>query len=93
MQNKFLDDYYDKGIIDFNPFETLDIKGVGSLIKDAILKAKKVNKNIEIGICGEQGADEDSINFLSKIGIDYVSCSPYRIPVAKLACAKATIDK
>ncbi len=90
---KFLDDYYDKGIMDFNPFETLDIKGVGSLIKDAILKAKKVNKNIEIGICGEQGADEDSINFLSKIGIDYVSCSPYRIPVAKLACAKATIDK
>ena len=90
---KFLETYYEKGILDFNPFEKLDTEGVGSLIKEAVLKAKRANKNIEFGICGEQGADEESIKFLAKIGIDYISCSPYRIPVAKLACAKATIDK
>ena len=89
---KFLNEYYKKGVLDFNPFEKLDIEGVGSLIQEAINKAKIVNKNIEFGICGEQGADEESIKFLSKIGIDYVSCSPYRIPVAKLACAKAVLD-
>ena len=90
---KFLETYYEKGILDFNPFEKLDTEGVGSLIKEAVLKAKRANKNIEFGICGEQGADEESIKFLAKIGIDYISCSPYRIPAAKLACAKATIDK
>lgn len=90
---KFLNDYYNKNILDFNPFEKLDIQGVGSLIKEAIDKAKKTNNNIEFGICGEQGANEESIKFLSKQGIDYVSCSPYRIPSAMLACAKATIDK
>ena len=89
---KFLNDYYEKGILDFNPFEKLDKEGVGAFIKDAIKKAKRVNENIEIGLCGEQGADAESIEYLSKLGVDYVSCSPYRIPDAYLASAKANID-
>ncbi len=89
---KFLNDYYDKKILDFNPFEKLDQNGVGKLIKDAIVKGKKVNEKLELGVCGEQGADEDSIKFLTKLGVDYVSCSPYRIPAAILASAKATIN-
>ena len=90
---KFLTDYYNKNILDFNPFEQLDIQGVGSLIKEAIAKARKINKDMEFGVCGEQGANKESIRFLSEQGIDYVSCSPYRIPSAMLACAKAAIDK
>ena len=89
---KFLNDYYKKNILSFNPFEKLDQEGVGLLIKEAIKRGKYINKNIELGICGEQGADEDSIRFLMKLGIDYVSCSPYRIPSAKLAVAKVSLE-
>lgn len=90
---KFLNDYYDKKILTFNPFKTLDKEGVGYLIKEAVKKGKEANSEIELGICGEQGADENSIFFLKDIGIDYVSCSPYRVPCAKLASAKASISK
>ena len=90
---KFLNDYYDKKILTFNPFKTLDKEGVGYLIKEAVKKGKEANSKIELGICGEQGADENSIFFLKGIGIDYVSCSPYRVPCAKLASAKASISK
>ena len=90
---KFLNDYYDKKILTFNPFKTLDREGVGYLIKEAVKKGKEANSKIELGICGEQGADENSIFFLKEIGIDYVSCSPYRVPCAKLASAKASISK
>lgn len=89
---KFLKDYYDKKIIDFNPFEKLDQKGVGKLIKEAVAKGKRANIDLELGVCGEQGADFDTIMFLSKLGIDYVSCSPYRIPEAILGCAKAEVS-
>ena len=88
---KFLNDYYEKHILDFNPFEKLDQKGVGLLIKQAIEKGKKENKNLELGICGEQGADPESIKFLADLKIDYVSCSPYRIPVALISSARAKI--
>ena len=91
--SKFLNDYYDKKILTFNPFKTLDKDGVGYLIKEAVRKGKEANSKIELGICGEQGADEKSIFFLKEIGIDYVSCSPYRVPCAKLASAKASIGK
>ena len=88
---KFLNDYYEKHILDFNPFEKLDQKGVGLLIKQAMEKGKKENKNLELGICGEQGADPESIKFLADLKIDYVSCSPYRIPVALISSARAKI--
>lgn len=90
---KFLNDYYENNIIEFNPFEKLDQKGVGTFIKETIKKARKVNEKIELGVCGEQAADEETIKFLKNIGIDYVSCSSYRVPAAILACAKAELDK
>lgn len=88
---KFLNDYYDKKIFTKNPFETLDEKGVGALMQIAIEKGKKVNNSLELGVCGEHGGDPESIAFCDEIGLDYVSCSPYRVPIARLAAAKSAI--
>lgn len=88
---KFLNDYYDKKILKINPFEKLDTEGVGYLIQTATKKGLQSNPKLELGVCGEQGADPESIEFLINNGIDYVSCSPYRIPIAKLAAAQAAI--
>ncbi len=88
---KFLKSYYDQKIFAKDPFIELDEKGVGELLKIALAKGKKVRPNIEIGICGEHGGNPTSIRFCDKIGLDYVSCSPYRIPIARLAAAQATI--
>jgi pyruvate,orthophosphate dikinase len=91
IESRFLALYIEKGIIAFNPFQTLDIRGVGSLIKMAIKLAKHANSHIEIGICGEHGGDPRSIEFCSQIGLDYVSASPHRIPIAILAAAHYAI--
>uniref|UniRef100_A0A7V3ZV77 Pyruvate, phosphate dikinase n=1 Tax=candidate division WOR-3 bacterium TaxID=2052148 RepID=A0A7V3ZV77_UNCW3 len=88
---KFLIPYKKKKIINFEPFETIDEQGVGSLIALSVTSARKINKNIKIGICGEHGGDEKSIFFARKLRLDYVSCSPYRVPKARLACAQAEI--
>ena len=88
----FINDYYEKGILSFDPFRTIDKEGVGSLMRVAMTLAKKTNKNIEYGVCGEHGGDEESINFFSSIGINYVSCSPYRVPVSILASARANLN-
>jgi len=88
----FIDEYYKKGILDFDPFKTIDKAGVGSLIKVAITVSKEENKNIEFGVCGEHGGDEESIKFFKSIGINYVSCSPYRVPSAILTAARCEID-
>ena len=74
--------------MEFDPFSTIDVTGVGSLINIAIDKAKKINPKIKIGVCGEHGGDPKSINFFNELGFDYVSCSPFRIPIAYLAIAK-----
>ncbi len=87
--NTFLPVYIDKKILDNNPFQTLDREGVGALVEMAYLRGKKGNKNLEVGICGEHGGDPRSIEFVEGIGLDYVSCSPYRVPIAKIAGAKA----
>jgi pyruvate,orthophosphate dikinase len=76
-----------------DPFQTLDQTGVGELIKLAVTKARQTKKEMLIGICGEVGGDPNSIPFFQKIGIDYVSCSPYRIPAARLAVAQASLSK
>ncbi|EAL58150.1 pyruvate phosphate dikinase, partial [Wolbachia endosymbiont of Drosophila ananassae] len=76
----FLDSYKKNNIFDNDPFEVLDIEGVGELIKMAIERGKKTRKEIKLGICGEHGADPKSIEFLIESGVDYVSCSPYRVP-------------
>ena len=89
---KFLNDYIENKIFDVDPFVSID-DGVGDLIKIASEKGKKQNKNIKLGICGEHGGDPKSIHLCSKIGLNYVSCSPYRVPIARLAAAQAEIIK
>jgi len=89
--NKFLPEYIEKGILEKDPFATIDIKGVGRLIKMGLEKGRKTKENLKIGICGEHGGDPDSVEFCHMIGMDYVSCSPYRIPIARLAAAHAAI--
>ncbi len=89
---KFIDIYKKKKILENDPFIHLDENGVLELMKLAVNKAKKAKPNIKLGICGEHGGDEKSIALVSKIGIDYVSCSPYRVLIAKLAAAKAAIE-
>ena len=87
---KFLNDYLDNKIFSIDPFISID-EGVGDLIKIAIERGKQQNKNLKLGICGEHGGDPKSIDFCSKAGLDYVSCSPYRVPVARLAAAQAEL--
>ena len=87
---KFLNDYIDNKIFDIDPFVSID-EGVENLIEIAVSKGKKQNKKIKLGICGEHGGDPKSIAFCSRIGLDYVSCSPYRVPIARLAAAQAEI--
>jgi len=89
---KFLNDYIENKIFDIDPFISID-DGVGDLIEIAAIKGKKQNKNIKLGICGEHGGDPKSIEFCSRAGLDYVSCSPYRVPVARLAAAQAQLKK
>ncbi len=89
---KFLNDYLDNKIFDIDPFISID-EGVEDLVEIAVSNGKKQNKNIKLGICGEHGGDPKSILFCSKIGLNYVSCSPYRVPIARLAAAQAEIKK
>jgi len=89
---KFLNDYLENKIFDIDPFISID-DGVGDLIEIATSRGKKQNKKIKLGICGEHGGDPKSIHFCSKAGLDYVSCSPYRVPVARLAAAQAELKK
>lgn len=89
--SKFLNDYYDKNIFENDPFATIDEAGVGLLVKMAVDKGKSVRKDISLGICGEHGGDPKTIDFCNRVGLTYVSCSPYRIPVARLAAAQAAI--
>ncbi len=90
---KFLDAYYDKKIFENDPFAKLDQNGVGKLMKMAIELGKPVNSKLHVGICGEHGGDPVSVEFCHKIGLDYVSCSPFRVPIARLAAAQAAINE
>ena len=88
---KFLDDYVNNNIFAIDPFVSIDVNGVGQLVKLACEQGMKQNKNIKLGICGEHGGDPDSIDFCHNAGLNYVSCSPYRVPIARLAAAQAKI--
>ena len=88
---KFLDAYYDKKIFENDPFARLDQNGVGKLMETAVKLGKPVNPKLHIGICGEHGGDPTSVEFCNSIGLDYVSCSPFRVPIARLAAAQAAI--
>jgi pyruvate,orthophosphate dikinase len=88
---RFLPYYVEKGILDSDPFITIDRNGVGLLMKTGVEKGRAVKKNMKMGICGEHGGDPESVEFCHKIGLDYVSCSPYRVPIARLAAAQAAL--
>lgn len=88
---KFLDAYYDAKIFENDPFAKLDQTGVGSLMEMAIAKGRPVNEKLHVGICGEHGGDPSSVEFCNKLGLNYVSCSPFRVPIARLAAAQAAI--
>jgi pyruvate,orthophosphate dikinase len=90
---KFLQPYLEKGILKENPFEVLDREGVGRLVKIGTAEGKAANPKLEVGICGEHGGEPNSIMFFHEAGLDYVSCSPYRIPIARLAAAQAAIKE
>lgn len=88
---KFLDVYYEKQILESDPFARLDQNGVGKLVEMAATKGRATRPNIKLGICGEHGGDPSSVEFCHKLGLDYVSCSPFRVPIARLAAAQAAI--
>jgi pyruvate,orthophosphate dikinase len=92
-EGKFLHHYLSKKILAENPFVTLDQKGVGALIQTAVDLGRGTKPNLKVGICGEHGGDPGSIEFLNKSGLDYVSCSPFRVPIARLASAQAVLKK
>jgi pyruvate,orthophosphate dikinase len=89
---KFLGAYQDKKILDKDPFATIDTVGVGPLVEMAVKKGRAARPDLKLGICGEHGGDPSSIHFFDKVGLDYVSCSPYRVPVARLAAAQAALQ-
>ena len=89
IPEKFLLDYISQGLIKEDPFKCIDINGVGLLVKMAIEKIRMINPNVRIGVCGEHGGDPASIEFFAQIGVDYVSCSPYRVPTARLCTVQA----
>ncbi|MFU8780691.1 MAG: putative PEP-binding protein, partial [Kiritimatiellia bacterium] len=88
---KFLGDYVNKGIYEYDPFTVLDRDGVGRLVQIGVDLGRKTRKNIKIGICGEHGGEPKSVAFCHELGFDYVSCSPFRVPIARLAAAQAAI--
>jgi pyruvate,orthophosphate dikinase len=89
---RFLSQYVEEGIYEYDPFQVLDQEGVGQLVEIAVEKGRKTRPDIKLGICGEHGGEPMSVKFCHRVGLDYVSCSPYRVPVARLAAAQAAIE-
>jgi pyruvate, orthophosphate dikinase len=92
-EGKFLTFYLEDGVIDANPFETLDLSGVGDLMKIGVERGRSAKPDIKLGICGEHGGEPRSVEFCHRLGLDYVSCSPYRVPLARLAAAQAVLKE
>ncbi|MGO9786952.1 MAG: putative PEP-binding protein, partial [Stellaceae bacterium] len=89
----FLDAYLKQGLIEQDPFVSIDREGVGELMTIAIERGRRARNKLKLGICGEHGGDPPSVRFCHEIGLDYVSCSPYRVPIARLAAAQAALAK
>jgi pyruvate,orthophosphate dikinase len=85
--------YLEQGLLKRNPFETIDSSGVGELVKMAVQRGRATKKDLKLGVCGEHGGDPESIALFYDAGLDYVSCSPFRVPIARLAAAQAVIGK
>jgi pyruvate,orthophosphate dikinase len=92
-EGKFLTFYLEDGVIDRNPFETLDQDGVGDLMRIGVERGRSTKPDIKLGICGEHGGEQSSVEFCHTLGLDYVSCSPYRVPLARLAAAQAVLKE
>jgi pyruvate, orthophosphate dikinase len=92
-EGKFLTRYLEDGVLERNPFETLDQSGVGDLMRIAVERGRSVKDDLKLGICGEHGGEPDSVAFCHELGLDYVSCSPYRVPLARLAAAQAALEE
>jgi pyruvate,orthophosphate dikinase len=92
-EGKFLTHYLEDGVLERNPFETLDISGVGDLMRIGVERGRKTKPDIKLGICGEHGGDPKSVAFCHELGLDYVSCSPFRVPLARLAAAQAALEE
>jgi pyruvate, orthophosphate dikinase len=90
-EGKFLTHYLEDGILEKNPFETLDRSGVGDLMRIAVERGRATKPELKLGICGEHGGEPTSVVFCHELGLDYVSCSPYRVPIARLAAAQAAL--
>ncbi len=90
---RFLPSYQEQHILPDDPFITIDVEGVGAFMKLAVEKGRKVKKNLKIGICGEHGGEPRSVEFCHHLDLDYVSCSPFRVPIARLAAAQAAITE
>jgi pyruvate,orthophosphate dikinase len=88
---QFLGNYYQEKVLAADPFATIDREGVGTLMKFAVASGKKARPELQLGICGEHGGDPESVEFCEQLGLDYVSCSPYRLPIARLAAAQAAV--
>jgi pyruvate,orthophosphate dikinase len=89
--NTFLPDYLEQELLEKDPFQSLDATGVGQLVEMGVKKGRKTKKDLKVGICGEHGGDPASISFCNQVGLDYVSCSPFRVPIARLAAAQAVL--
>jgi pyruvate,orthophosphate dikinase len=90
---KFLEEYVETGILEKDPFQSLDQEGVGQLVETGTSRGRSARKNLKVGICGEHGGDPESVKFCHRVGMNYVSCSPYRVPIARLAAAQAVIEE
>ena len=89
----FLPDYIEKKILAADPFQTIDQEGIGELIKFGMERGRAKRPDLKVGICGEHGGDPESVKFCHRLGMDYVSCSPFRVPIAKLAAAHAVLEE
>jgi pyruvate, orthophosphate dikinase len=91
VEAAFFAAYFDKGVLTVSPFETLDAIGVGRLVRIAVDEGRAAKPGLKMGVCGEHGGDPDSVHFFHEVGLDYVSCSPFRVPVARLESGRAAV--
>ena len=92
VEGRMMNEYLEQGLLKRNPFETIDQSGVGSLVKDSVAGGRRTKPNLKLGVCGEHGGDPESIMFFYEVGLDYVSCSPFRVPIARLSAAQAVLQ-
>jgi pyruvate,orthophosphate dikinase len=93
VEGRFMSKYLELKLLPANPFETIDVPGVGRLVRRAVEEGRAARPGLKVGICGEHGGDPDSVRFCHEVGLDYVSCSPYRVPLARLAAAHAALGE